>query len=140
ALVVMGLGSALFVALTGVVGFAALPAATVLTLFFFIRGLFGLFTAPIYPASSRTYAHWIPSNQRAAVNGMTTGAAVLGVACTYYGFGQLLDWLNWPAAFVVTGIVTALLALLWTWYGRSDPSQHPRVNAAELHQIRSAEK
>ena len=139
ALVVMGFGSAMFCAMTGAVGFTALPAVTVLALFLVIRGTMGGFTAPIYPASGRIYANWIPSNQRAAINGVTMAAALLGIASTYYGFGKLMDWFTWPVAFVITGTMTAVLAVLWGWFGRNYPSQHPCVNAAELQRIRLGE-
>src|SRR5262249_6080242 len=88
----------------------------------------------------RIYAHWIPSGQRAAVNGVTMAAALVGIACTYYGFGKLMDWFTWPVAFVITSAVTALLALIWTSYGRNYPTEHPGVNAAELQLIRAGEE
>jgi MFS family permease len=139
ALVLMGFGSALFGALTGAVGLGALSAGLTLALFLVVRGAMGLCTAPIYPASGRVIAHWIPFRQRAGANGMVTAAALLGIASTYYGFGTLLDRFAWPAAFVITGTITALLALLWTGYARNDPSQHPGVNEGELGWIQSGE-
>ena len=42
-------------------------------------------------------------------NGAVMAAALLGIACTYYGFGALVDWFNWPTAFLITGAVTAVL-------------------------------
>ncbi len=136
ALTVMGLGSAAFVALTGVVGMTGASAAGVVALLLVVRGMMGLFTAPIYPASTRAVAHWIPAPQRAGVNGAIMAAAVVGNAATFGGFGSLIDWLDWPAAFLVTGTITALVALVWTWYATDDPAQHPAVNEGELHWIR----
>jgi MFS family permease len=139
ALALMGFGSALFVALTGAVGFVAQTAGTAFVLFLIVRALMGVFTAPIYPASGRALMHWLPPWQRAGANGAVMGAALLGVACTSFGFGSLLDRFGWPTAFVITGIVTALLALVWTWYVRDWPWQHPGVNSAELRWIRSGD-
>src|SRR5438105_2112342 len=51
ALTVMGLGSALFVVLTGVVGLAALPDLTMVVALLVVRAALGVFTAPIYPGS-----------------------------------------------------------------------------------------
>jgi sugar phosphate permease len=131
ALAVMGLGSALFVILTGMVGLALVSAGTVVVLLLIVRALMGLFTAPIYPASGRILAHWMPVRQRAAANGTVMAAALVGNACTYIGFGALVDRFDWPAAFAITGTITGLLALVWVWYGRNDPVEHPAVNEAE---------
>ncbi len=136
-LALMGFGSALFVALTGVVGLVAQTASTTLLLLLVIRALMGAFTAPIYPASGRALLHWLPARQRAGANGAIMGAALLGIACTYFGFGVLLDRFDWPTAFLITGGVTAVLAVIWTCYATNWPRQHPGVNAAELHWIGS---
>jgi ACS family D-galactonate transporter-like MFS transporter len=139
ALAIMGFGSALFVALTGAVGFVTQTAGAAFVLFLIVRALMGVFTAPIYPASGRALMHWLPPWQRAGANGAVMGAALLGIACTSFGFGLLLDWFGWPIAFVITGSVTALLALVWTWYVTDWPWQHPGVNGAELRWIRSGD-
>src|SRR5262249_14466695 len=82
ALAVMGLGSALFVILTGAVGLAVVTAASALTALLVVRSLMGVFTAPLYPASVRVVAHWLPIRQRAAANGAIMAAALVGNAST----------------------------------------------------------
>jgi MFS family permease len=139
ALTVMGLGSALFVALTGVVGLAARPVPATVAALLAVRAALGAFTAPIYTGSSRAIACWFPARQRAGANGAIMAAAVLGIAACPHAFGTLLDLFAWPTAFVLTGVVTALLALLWVWYARDLPAQHPRVNLGEIRWIRPDE-
>jgi MFS family permease len=56
ALTVMGLGSGLFVALTGVVGLPALSVTATVGILLAVRAALGAFTAPIYPASGRAIA------------------------------------------------------------------------------------
>jgi MFS family permease len=136
ALAVMGLGSALFVALTGIVGLAALPVLATVAALLAVRAALGVFTAPIYPASGLAIAHWFPARQRAGVNGAVMAAALLGIAACYHAFGTLLDWFDWPAAFVLSGAATALLAVLWIWSARDRPDQHPKVNPREIAWIR----
>jgi MFS family permease len=138
ALVVMGLGSGLFQVLTGIVGFGPLSAGLLVAELLVVRALLGAFSAPIYPASSRVVSRWLPFPQRAAANGLVTAAALVGIASTYVGFGALIDWLDWPRAFVVAGAVTALVALAWTAYSTDRPEQHPGVNQAELQRIQGA--
>ncbi len=112
-LVVMGLGSALFVALTGVAGWVFLAAGPLWYALLVVRGLAGAFMAPIYPASARIVGHWLPLSQRALGNGLINGAALVGIASTFVGFGALIDRFDWPGAFLLSGAVTALLALVW---------------------------
>jgi MFS family permease len=139
ALTVMGFGSALFVALTGVVGWAALPDTETVAALLVVRAALGIFTAPIYPGSGHALARWFPARQRAGANGAVMAAALLGIAACYHAFGTLIDRFDWPLAFVIVGVITALLALLWVWYARDLPAQHPGVNRAEVHWIRSAD-
>src|SRR5262249_54051191 len=105
-----------------------------------VRSLMGVFTAPVYPSSSRLVSHWLPSSQRTAVNGVVQGAAIVGIASTFFLFGGLMDWFGWPTAFVISGVVTAALALTWMIYGADDPTQHAGVNAAERSWIGAEEK
>ena len=131
ALVVMGLGSGLFGFLTGSVNWLAQSTAQILFLFLIVRTIMGVFTAPIYPASTRLVSYWIPFPQRAMVNGLIMAAALVGIASSFQIFGRLVDWFRWPTAFTITGTFTAILAILWTWYGTNHPGQHRHVNPAE---------
>jgi MFS transporter, ACS family, D-galactonate transporter len=128
ALVVMGFGSALFGALTGVAGLPALVAAgLVLPTLLAVRSLMGVLTAPIYPAGSRIVSYWVPAEQRAWANGLVQGAAALGIACAFPVFGAVIDWVDWPTAFLLSGTITGLLAVAWTVYGSSQPAEHRQV-------------
>jgi MFS family permease len=148
ALVFMGFGSALFCAMTGLVCGAFRTATGLVVALLVVRGLMGLFTAPIYPASARVVSHWVPFSRRALANGLIQGSAGLGIACTYVALGALMDqfdrleWPNafpvtgWPTAFLVTGGVTGLLAFLWSAWSTNDPAEHRAVNQAELRLIK----
>jgi ACS family D-galactonate transporter-like MFS transporter len=122
ALMVVGFGSALFGAFTGGVGFALTTGSQVWLSLVIIRGLMALPTTPLHPACARAVGMWTPPAKRSLINGLVTGAALLGIACTYKAFGSLIEWLDWPAAFVVTAAATALLAALWGWIARSQPA------------------
>src|SRR5262249_37026729 len=93
--------------------------------------IMGVFTAPIYPASTRLVSYWIPFPQRAMVNGLIMAAALVGIGSSFQIFGRLVDWFRWPMAFAITGTFTAILAILWIWYGTNHPGQHRHVNPAE---------
>lgn len=132
ALAVMGVGSALYGALTGAAGLLAFDVLASLLL---IRSFMGVLTAPVYPACGRIVAQWMPVAQRAFANGLIQGAAAVGIACCFPVFGLLLDAVGWQIAFVITGTVTLLIALAWIAYATNEPAQHRLVNAAERRWI-----
>jgi MFS family permease len=131
ALMVVGFGSALFGALTGVVGFVCAGAAQIWVSLVVVRGLMGFFTTPLHPGCARSVADWIPLPRRSLVNGMVTGAALLGIACTYKIFGALIAWVDWARAFLVTGTLTVLLTGAWMLVSRE--TSHRQGQASILH-------
>ena len=129
ALAAMGFGSAIFGALTGAIGFGFGLGAYALLTFGVIRGLMGLTTAPLHPGCARSVNDWIPLPQRSWANGLVTGAALLGIACTYRVFGALIDAVDWPGAFLVTAVCTAILTSLW--FGCSSAPVRERGGAGD---------
>ena len=95
ALVVMGLGSAFFCAFTGVVGWGVVAAGQFWVTLLVVRSLMGLFTTPLHPGCARAASNWFPVEQRALVNGLITGAALLAYAVVHPVFGALIDRFNW---------------------------------------------
>jgi MFS family permease len=70
ALMVVGLGSALFSALTGVTGLVFAEAGQVLFSLILVRSVMGMLSAPLHPASARAVANWIPLERRSWANGL----------------------------------------------------------------------
>ncbi len=132
ALVVVGFGTALFCSMSGMAGHSALAVGLVWPSLLVVRALMGMFTAPLYPAAGRVVSHWIPFRDRALANGLVTGAAMVGVALAHPLFAGLITAVGWRQSFVITGIATGLLTVLWAWYGRDRPAQHRSVNKSEL--------
>jgi sugar phosphate permease len=142
ALTIMGLGSAAFVAVTGLAGHPLLGlhyTGVAFSSFLIIRAAMGSFSAPIYPASGKMVSHWIPFTRRAWANGLITGAAPLGMAASHVVFGFFVDQYTWRNAFFITGSATAVLAVVWMAYATNYPGQHHQVNQAERHLIESSD-
>lgn len=131
ALAAVAVGSGFFAALTGLLGLAFTLATQFLVTLAIVRSAMGLVTTPLHPACANAVSHWIPSNQRSSANGLITGAALFGVAFTYPLFGRMIDWFDWPLAFVIAGVATILLGVIWAWYAADTPRQHPGTNEAE---------
>src|SRR5439155_6474560 len=85
ALTIMGLGSALFMVLTGVglPSHIALGTTAAFAALLLLRACMGALSAPIYPASAKLVASWMPLTRRAWANGLITGASPLGIATAH---------------------------------------------------------
>lgn len=116
-------GSAIFVVLTGCVGLVVPSGEWAVVAFVAIRALMGMLSAPLHPAAATAVSLHIPAADRSAANGWVTGAALLGVASTFVLFGGLIDRIDWPAAFILAGLMTLTLGALWTVYAPRHASQ-----------------
>ena len=47
--------------------------------------------------------------------------ALLGIAFTYPLFGKLMDLVDWPLAFMISGTATVLLGLIWSVLATDKP-------------------
>jgi len=121
ALGMMALLTALFGALTGMGTGVFAAAGSLLLWLIVVRSVMGFFTVPLHPASARAVGVWLPAGYQTLANGLITGAALLGIACTPVAFGALIDRFDWPVAFVVTATITTALGLLWFWMTRNLP-------------------
>src|SRR5260221_2174903 len=131
ALACMGLGSALFCGFTGGIGWGILAAGQVWFALLVVRSLMGLLSAPLHPGAARAAGNWFAPDQRSLANGLITGASVLAYAVVHPIFGSLIDRFDWPAAFVITGGTTALLALAWMFFATDKPAIELRAASAD---------
>jgi MFS family permease len=121
ALGMMALFTGLCGVLTGMGAGTFAAAGSLLMYLIVVRSFMGFFTVPLHPASARAVGVWLPPGTQTLANGMITGAALLGIACTPVAFGALIDRFDWPVAFVVTATITTALGLLWFWMTRNLP-------------------
>jgi ACS family D-galactonate transporter-like MFS transporter len=113
ALLMVVSGSAVFVALTAVIGLTIRGGAAAITALVVVRGVMGMISAPLYPACAAGVGHWVPPGSRSRTNGLVTGSALVGVAATPLVFGALIDRFDWPGAFLIAACVTLILSGVW---------------------------
>lgn len=116
ALVMYGLGSAVFIALTGCVGLIWNDAQGVWLGLLVVRSLMGMTNAPLHPAAARMVFERVPERSKSFANGLVTFAACIGIAATYYALGTLIDRLDWPRAFLICSVLTLAVTGIW-WLG-----------------------
>ena len=137
ALTGMGLGMGFCVVMTGGLGWLGLPVASLLIPLLLVRGLAGGLSVPLHPGAARSVSLWLPLISRSTGNGLVTAGALIGIAVTYPAFGWLMDRVDWPWAFVVSGTAMMLFSLLWFTLSTDDAAGHPWANAREKQLIES---
>jgi len=96
------------------------------------RFLFGAGEAGAWPCAARVFARWIPRKRRGTVQSFFFSAAYLSGAITPLVASYVALHSSWRVVFFLFGLVGLLWALAWRLLVRSEPSEHPGVNAAEL--------
>ncbi len=113
ALTLYGVTMGVFVMLTGTLGWLTNSAEGLWLSLLVIRGLAGLCSSPLHPGAAHLVSDLMSDRSRATANGMVTAGAVIGIAFCYPAFGWLMDRLNWPLAFVVSGLLLIGYSLMW---------------------------
>jgi MFS family permease len=126
-LIVCGLTWSVATVLTGLVGgLWTLLAA---------RMLLGLGEGATFPTATRAMSTWLPGGKSGWAQGITHAAARLGNAITPPAIVALIALVSWRGSFIVTGLISLAWVIVWGWYYRDDPRQHPRVTAADLERM-----
>ena len=96
-----------------------------------VRFLIGIGEAAALPNFNRSIANWHPPQERGLGIGITIGGIGIGSALTPPVTAWIMVNYGWQTAFYAAGLLGIAIALLWYWYARDFPSQHPHVNDAE---------
>ncbi len=118
----------IFTALTGAV-FTAISLLVV-------RFLFGVGEAGAYPGATRALYSWLPAQERGLGQGIFHSGARIGAAASLVVMPWLIDLVGWRMMFVINAAVGLIWAAVWWFWYRDEPSEHNRVNEAEVELIR----
>ncbi len=97
-----------------------------------VRFLIGIGEAAALPNFNRAVANWHPPQERGLSIGITIGGIGIGSALTPPLTAWIMVNYGWQTAFYAAGLLGLAIALLWYWYARDFPHQHPHVNEAEI--------
>jgi ACS family glucarate transporter-like MFS transporter len=97
-----------------------------------VRFLVGAAHAPIFPVMNTAINRWFPAGGYALPLGLSSTALTLGFAAV----APVLAWVSveygWRVSFLLLSPLGFIVAALWWWYARDNPSEHHSVNEAEL--------
>src|ERR1051326_1042537 len=93
----------------------------------------GVAEGPVFPASGKLNAVWLPAGERGRGAVLIDGGAPLGTALGGLIIAFLIDVFgSWRTAFVVAGFGTIAMGLFAYWYIRDSPREQPSANEAEV--------
>ena len=84
------------------------------------------------PTATRAMSAWMPEARRGFAQGITHSAARLGNALTPPLVAGLIAVVAWRGSFIVLGTLSLGWAVVWGWYFRDEPAEHPAITPAEL--------
>ena len=134
------LGLAISLIIWSIFGMVNALAGATLSINVFVRSLFAVGEASVFPASIKTVAEWFPKKERALATGIFNSGTNLGAMvsalfvpwCLIY-FGNAAGW---KLAFIITGAVGFLWLIFWFWFYNS-PEKEKRLSKAEFDYIHS---
>ena len=117
-------------------------AATILTglsggflALFLCRVLVGIGEGATFPVATRAMQSWTPVERRGFAQGLTHAFARLGNAVTPPIVAWLIVMISWRGSFIVLGCCSLVWVLLWVWYFRDTPADHPAITSAQLERL-----
>ncbi len=113
-------------------------AGTLLAVNIFIRSLFAVGEAMLFPASNKTIAEWFPKKERALAFGIFNSGTNIGAMIAALFVPWCLSfWGNnpgWKLAFLITGASGFIILVLWVSLYNS-PSRHKNLSVTEYNYI-----
>jgi ACS family glucarate transporter-like MFS transporter len=100
-----------------------------------VRFLVGATHAPTFPVVNASVVRWFPPGRWALPLGLSSTGLTLGGAAGAVVVPMMVAQYGWRIAFLCIAPLGLAVALLWWWYSRDDPRDHPGVDAAELQFI-----
>jgi len=97
------------------------------------RLLCGVSEAGAYPTSMALVRKWIPLTGRARASGMVAlGGRIGGTIAPFLTIWMIVTMGSWRMSLWINGAVGLVLAAIFWRVVRSNPREHPQINAAEI--------
>ena len=100
-----------------------------------MRFTLGLGESGNFPAAIKTTAEWFPQSERSLATGIFNSGTNLGAILASIIVPWVTIYFGWHAAFLVTGVFSAMWIVLWYNKYRK-PANHPTLTGPELRHIR----
>ena len=98
----------------------------------------GLAQGPIFPVSAGVMEAWFRPQRWALLQGLQSMALQLAAGFTPPLVAYLMHSLGWQQSLFWPELPVIALIVLWAWYGRNSPYEHPDVTPTELAELGEA--
>jgi MFS family permease len=112
-------------------------AAGGLTSLFIFRLALGVGEGATFPTATRAMATWTAKKSWGFAQGIVHSFARIGNALTPPLMIGLMMFASWRGTFVILGIASLGWLLVWVWFYRNEPREHPSITAEELSTLPS---
>jgi MFS transporter, ACS family, glucarate transporter len=102
---------------------------------FVLQLLMGLAQGALFPVSSGVMEAWFRPEKWAVIQGMQSMALQFAAAATPPVVAYLMNSLGWQQALFWPAIPAVCVIVLWAWYARNTPQEHPSVTPQELAEL-----
>jgi Sugar phosphate permease len=132
------LGLAISLVIWSIFGMVNAMASAALAVNIFIRSLFAVGEAGVFPVSIKTVAEWFPKKERALATGIFNSGTNIGAmiaslfvpwCIAFWG-----DTPGWKWAFVLTGASGFIFLIFWLWL-YNPPGKYKKLTKAEADYI-----
>ena len=94
----------------------------------------GATEAAAIPAGAKVTSEWFPAKERPLATSCFQMGTSVGSMLAPPLVAFCILWWGWESAFLVTGGLSMVWALIW-WFGYRSPDKHPSITASEREEI-----
>jgi len=99
------------------------------------RFLFGAGEAGAFPSIARAVYSWVPVKERGLTKAVNFSATRIGAAATMPVLPAMIERLGWQASFLTLMVIGFGWAVVWWFWFKDEPEQHPSISKDELDYI-----
>lgn len=102
---------------------------------FMARVALGIGEGAAFPTATRAMSVWTPKGSWAFAQGITHTSSRLGNWATALIIAGLIALVSWRASFYLLAPVNLIWVVVWLWYFRDRPADHPAISAEDLAKL-----
>jgi MFS family permease len=99
------------------------------------RILLGFGEGATFPTATKAMSDWVVKGRRGFAQGITHAFSRIGNAITPPVVTWLMIAYSWRMSFIIIGIISMIWALIWVYYFRNNPKDHPNITKEELDEL-----
>jgi ACS family glucarate transporter-like MFS transporter len=114
---------------------AVLTGEALFIALFALQLLMGLAQGSIFPVGSGVMETWFRPERWALIQGLQSMGLQLAAAATPPVVVYLMSTLGWQQALFWPALPAVIIIVLWAWYARNSPREHPSVTPEEIAEL-----